>query len=170
MLEEIGLGGSSDDDTVENARFIPSVDRLQAFDPEGDQRENNDQLALAVDGDASTAWRTETYKTRADFGGLKPGVGIIVDLAEFMTISGVEIETATPGITVSLLSADEPADSLSGWNEREAPTQIEGEATIEFESVESRYLLMWLTGDLPPADEGAWRAEINELAVLTPSG
>ena len=51
------------------------------FDPQGDPPEENPELAaLAVDGDPDTAWHTQTYDQNFGPGGLKTGVGLILDL------------------------------------------------------------------------------------------
>ena len=51
------------------------------FDPQGTPPEENPELApLAVDGDKTTAWRTLNYKQNFGPGGLKSGVGLILDL------------------------------------------------------------------------------------------
>jgi hypothetical protein len=57
----------------------------------------------AVDGDAATVWRTERYRSAA-FGGLKPGVGLLVDLGAPTPVSSVEL-TTLPGTTVELRAA-----------------------------------------------------------------
>ena len=51
------------------------------FDPQGDPPEENPELApLAVDGDPATSWRTATYLQNFGPGGLKTGVGLVLDL------------------------------------------------------------------------------------------
>ena len=52
---------------------------VDAYDPPpGDGSEQNAELPYATDGQLDTAWSTESYRT-PNFGGLKQGVGIIVD-------------------------------------------------------------------------------------------
>ena len=55
------------------------------FDPAsagGDNSENSAEVPLAFDGKTATAWHTSTYLNKAKLGGLKPGVGIMVDLGQ----------------------------------------------------------------------------------------
>ena len=54
---------------------------MRDLDPQGqDGQENPEDVGLAVDGNPETGWRTSTYYRRADLGGLKDGVGLVVDL------------------------------------------------------------------------------------------
>ena len=53
------------------------------FDPEGDgEPENDSDVPLAFDGDPSTAWSTLEYRGSPDFGNLKDGVGLLLDLGD----------------------------------------------------------------------------------------
>ena len=149
--------------------LVPPADQLSALDPAGDG-ENGDMLPLAVDSDTSTAWQTETYFNRADFGGLKDGVGIVVDVGEPRPISGTTITTTTPGITVQLMASDTGGSDLSEWRELTSPQSINDNdvATIRIEPTEARYVMLWITGDLVSVGEDRWRADIAEFALLTP--
>ena len=52
------------------------------FDPQGDgDPDNPDDVALAFDGDASTAWSTLEYRGSPAFGNLKDGVGLLLTSA-----------------------------------------------------------------------------------------
>ena len=162
---EIGRDAQDGAEEPVQESLVPSADSLSVFDPAGDG-ENNDQLPLVVDSDPATAWETETYRNRPDFGGLKDGVGIVVDLGEARTVVGAEITTPTPGITVQLRTADDPSDGLSQWAAATEPAAIEDTALIEAEPTETRYVMLWITGDLASVGEDRWRAAIGELTVL----
>lgn len=75
------------------------------FDPEtdGGNDEEGDAVAKAIDGDPATYWETLRYKNRPNLGGLKPGVGVVLDLGEKRTVTAVEL----------MLSADNPEDPTS---------------------------------------------------------
>src|SRR4051794_36049495 len=62
--------------TTKKNRGTPRIklSAVGAYDPEGDGHENDDLAPLAVDGDASTFWKTEHYHS---FG--KTGVGLVLD-------------------------------------------------------------------------------------------
>ena len=52
-------------------------------------------MPLVLDGDPATSWRTSTYKQNFGPGGLKSGVGLVLDLG---TAKGVrEIDVSTLG-------------------------------------------------------------------------
>jgi hypothetical protein len=52
---------------------------VRSFDPDGDDGvENDDQAALAIDGNTDTAWQTVCYSDR--YLGGKGGVGLVADL------------------------------------------------------------------------------------------
>ena len=53
--------------------------KVEAYDPEGDGEENNSATPKIYDGDKSTGWSSENYRSN-EFGGLKDGLGVIVDL------------------------------------------------------------------------------------------
>ncbi len=61
------------------------------FDPEGDGAENHREVGLAIDGDPATGWRTLTYRGSAALGGLKSGVGLVLDLGANHTVSSVQV-------------------------------------------------------------------------------
>jgi serine/threonine-protein kinase len=92
----------------------PQVVSVHDFDPEGDDHENSGLVDRAIDGNASTAWSTEHYDSR-ELGGLKSGVGLVLDLAGTADVSSVEVDTEESGWNVQIYVADSAADSLAGW-------------------------------------------------------
>ena len=50
-----------------------------AYDPQGDGQEHDEEVPNATDGNPATYWETEDYRGRVDFGNLKNGVGIVFD-------------------------------------------------------------------------------------------
>jgi hypothetical protein len=139
------------------------------FDPEGDPPEENpDQVPLAIDGKPGTGWRTLTYKDDPHLGGLKSGVGLVLDLGSqqqvgslSITLVGaptdVEVHVTPPGV------ADAPAELAD--TRRVAGTTVEGtQAVIRLDpKPRTRFVVVWLT-KLPPA-AGGFRGEVAEVAV-----
>jgi hypothetical protein len=139
------------------------------FDPEGDPPEENpDQVPLAIDGKPDTGWRTLTYKDDPHLGGLKSGVGLVLDLGSQQQVGSVtitlvgaptdlEVYVAPPGVD------DSPAELAD--TRRVAGTTAEGaQAVIRLDpKPRTRFVLVWLT-KLPPAS-GGFRGEIAEVAV-----
>ncbi|MBW3601251.1 MAG: hypothetical protein KY434_00945, partial [Actinobacteria bacterium] len=140
------------------------VSRVESFDPEGDGSENDELLALLVDGDPATAWRTDTYNSAA-FGGLKDGVGVRADLGAEREVETVMLSTTTPGIEFDVRIADTPADDLARWRPVATVEQASERAGARLDEPErTRHVLIWLTGTLPGAS-GGYRAEISELTI-----
>lgn len=139
----------------------PSAVGIQALDPLGDGDENGDVAPRAIDGDPSTLWNSSTYTT-ADFGGLKPGLGMLIDLGDPSQVSGATLTMPGSGGTFELRSADNPAYEGS---EVVATGEISG-GTVEVEldePVQTPYLVIWFTR-LPEID-GDFRVEVAEVQL-----
>jgi len=136
----------------------------QVFDPLGDgEPENDKDVPLAYDGDPSTAWSTLEYRGSPNFGNLKDGVGIVLDLGSSQNLSGVTLTTTTPGATVEVRTADQPADKLDGYKPA-ADGKLDGTTDMTFgKPVKARFVLVWITG-LVQSDNG-FKADIAEVAV-----
>lgn len=139
------------------------------FDPGGDPPdENPETVGNAIDGDAATSWTTMTYRGNPALGGLKPGVGLMLDLGRDQEASSVtvrfkgaptsfEVYAAPAGVTEAPDSVDQ-LDKVGG--QADAPER----ATVQLDPAPStRYLLVWLTR-LPSAD-GGFRGEITDITV-----
>ena len=144
------------------------VAKASDFDPEGNGEESPRTVALAVDDDPSTAWRTVSYKRRADLGGLKSGVGLVLDLGRPQRVREVRVALVGEGTDLELRAA--PAGA------RSAPTDTQGfgvVASVEGagrtatlapdEPVNTRYLLLWLTR--LPAAGGDYRGGVADVTV-----
>ncbi len=143
------------------------VQSLTDFDPEGtDRRENPTSTRLATDADAATAWRTSRYSS-ARLGGLKDGVGLLVDLGTVRSVGAVDLGLVGTGTNVELRSAglvSDPPRELSGFG---LVAEVDGagaDARLRPAApVATRYLLVWLT-ELPR--DGDWfRGGVRALAV-----
>ncbi len=139
----------------------PRVAGATDFDPEGGDGENGDLAALAIDGDARTAWKTETYRTPA-FGGGKSGVGLEIELATEADVSSVEVTTTGEGWSARIYAGAGGAASLDAWGPAVASGDGLGRSarfTID-PSVRGSAVLIWLTR-LPAAG----RLEITDVRL-----
>ena len=156
--------GDSPTDTPTEVALV-GLAGAHSFDPLGDGvRGENDELApAAVDGDPTTSWRTETYFTR-DFGRLKDGVGLVVDLGEPTTVSRVAISSPTTGWSMRAHLSDVDGATLDAWGPpvAEADGIDDTGAALDLGGAEGRYLLVWIT-DL--GNGAAHRVEISEVVV-----
>lgn len=158
---------------VEAAPISLAADALRSFDPRlpsgadrrgGDGEENDGRLANIVDGDPDTFWRTDLYNG-ADFGRLKHGVGVIVDLGQPHRVTSVEITTPSPGISYELRVAEQPADLPGDWQTVAAVSEADTTEEVRLsEPVTTRYLLLWVVEPLVRFD-GRWAAALSDLTV-----
>ncbi len=136
---------------------------VRDFDPDGDGQERPGSVANAHDGDPTTAWETERYDS-ADFGGLKDGVGLLVDLGAPTDVRRVELGLTRPGVTAELRAADEPATDASSFPVlARARADDDRLALVPPDGTTGRYLLLWLTGLAP--DDGRFSAGVTDVAV-----
>jgi hypothetical protein len=134
------------------------------FDPGGEGEENSDQVELAVDGDADTAWTTSSYLRRPDLGGLKPGVGLVLDLGSVSSVRAVTVDLVGSGTTLELRVADEKGTAADDYRAVASATDAGRQVVLEPDgAVEARYLLLWLTS--LPADGSDYRGGISEVTV-----
>jgi eukaryotic-like serine/threonine-protein kinase len=141
------------------------ISNAYAFDPSpGDAEEHDENLSNAIDGDPSTAWSTEGYRT-ADLGGIKEGVGLVLQLNDPAEIGGIAIETELGGWTFTAYAGDGPDsfDTAASLGE----FQAEDGASYAIDPTETGYLLVWIT-NLVPDGAGDYRATVNEIELLPP--
>jgi serine/threonine protein kinase len=149
------------------ATSIPIVS-ARDFDPLGDGSENPESVPNAYDGNKSTYWQTEHYLDTPEFGNLKSGVGLILDLGKTQTVgkvtvdfigdTSVELRAAAPGTTSEPTSLDafEKITQGTGVNVPLTPAK----------PIQARYVLVWLT-KLPPVGGDTYRGEVSEIQVTS---
>jgi len=135
---------------------------VRDFDPApGDGQESPDKVRNAVDQDPSTAWVTDRYST-SRFGGLKTGVGLLVDLGAPTAVSSVQVQLAVAGAGVELRAADSPAATADGFRLLAQAADAGQLTTLRPPPGErARYWLVWLTS-LPQQGSG-YREGVSEL-------
>ena len=137
---------------------------VTSYDPLGDNEENADQALLAIDSDNETAWTTASYN-KSDMSG-KAGVGLLVDLGVEKEVYSVEIDFISAGHTAEIyvVNSTEPdfATELKFGNTNPNESSSEISST---DPVSGRYVLVWLTPDLPEAESGEFQGGISEIKV-----
>jgi hypothetical protein len=129
---------------------------IAGYDPQGDRQEHNELAGLATDGNTATSWTTETYGSR-QFGGLKDGVGLMLDAGSPVKLSDLTVTTPTPGFTAEIQAGDSPT---GGFATDSSSQTVDGTTTFTLEGKTARYYVVWIT-ELPP--EG--HAEISEVTA-----
>jgi eukaryotic-like serine/threonine-protein kinase len=119
------------------------------YDPQGDGSEHPDQVPLATDGDPSTFWTTETYRSF-----MKPGVGIVLDAGKEVEIEHLQIVSDEPGFTAEILAGNNASTGFVPYSEEQ---EIGSRTTLELAGGKSyRYYVIWIT-------DPNTRAHVNEV-------
>jgi hypothetical protein len=151
-----------------------TADQVRIVDPKGDRTELKD-AALVVDGDTNTAWETQHYRGNPKFGGLKPGMGVLIDLGTAKHVEAVKVDLSASGATAELRTGTtDPGSSRSG-DQRVLNTYTlvgdpisDGGTTMAFGGFDPdktyRYLLVWITA-MPKDNTGEYQIGIQEIVV-----
>ena len=115
-----------------------------------------------------TGWRTTTYFRQPELGGLKDGVGVVLDLGGPRELSSLRIQLAGGATDVSVYAsspgADEPS-SLKGLRRIATLDAAGPDASVSLPSgFLTRYVVVWLTA-LPEIEPDSFRGEIREITV-----
>jgi hypothetical protein len=138
---------------------------VTAFDPEGDGAENDDTAGLAVDRDATTSWTTAGYRDNPHFGGLKSGVGLLIDLGRTKSVRLAELALSATGADVELRAGDTRPQQATDLpliavrNHAAARTRM-----ALSHPTKARFWLVWFTS--VPRDQSVFRIGVAEIALL----
>lgn len=144
-----------------------AVQQIVSFDPEGDGEEHPEDVANVLDGDPATSWRTLDYYNRPDLGGLKSGVGLLLDLGQVRDVDSVRVRfgSAPTSYTV-LMTAPDQSDPPESVNDLRAVASLGGapaRTTVDVGRA-GRYVVLWLT-KLPTSPDGAYAGDVREVEV-----
>jgi serine/threonine-protein kinase len=151
-VRKAGVGGGAG-----GGSGVVHVSGVTGYDPQGDGGEHNESASLATDGQASTYWRTERYNN-SSFGGLKDGVGLVLDAGKSQKVKQLRVTSDTPGFTAKI----EAGQSESGpFSTTVASTQMVGSRTVfAIKGAAARYYVIWIT-ELPSGGV----AHVNEVTA-----
>lgn len=162
-------GAASDTPAPDEGTRLWPVRSAVDYDPEGDGSENPEVVADAIDASPATAWRSLEYRGNPALGGLKSGVGLVLDLGTQRPVSSVQLLLRGGPSSVQILAAPGEAsipDSRAGFSlvgrDAQAPA---GRSTIEVaEGTRTRYVGIWFTR-LPPIPSGDYQIKVAGVAV-----
>ncbi|WFE25658.1 protein kinase family protein [Solwaraspora sp. WMMD791] len=156
-----------------------TADQVRIVDADG-ARDELDGAEATVDGDTSTGWVTDAYERNPNFGNLKRGMGVLIDLQEPRSVTSVRVELSASGSSAELLVGPaDPGSSRDGDNEVvDTFTQRIGEpfenadgATLTFSGFSPdetyQYLMVWIT-KLPPIGGEKYQIGVQEITVEGP--
>ncbi|MEJ7628295.1 MAG: murein biosynthesis integral membrane protein MurJ [Nocardioidaceae bacterium] len=142
------------------------------FDPPplGSGDENPALVPLAIDGDPATSWTTLKYFDGRKFGGIKPGVGLVLDLGSAKQVSKVKVTLVGTSTSLELRAAPAdattaPSGSVADYPVVSPKTAAGTDAAFSLpQPVKTRFLLVWLTS--LPRVTGGYQGEVAEIQVL----
>jgi hypothetical protein len=113
------------------------------YDNVGD-RDNAGRVSRVIDGDPDTGWRTSNY--RQQFPALKPGVGIMTSFASPVQLSGLAIDSPSPGTQVEIRSAPSSDAALGETVLLARATLDDGVTSVSLSNSQpAQYVLVWIT-------------------------
>lgn len=153
------------DDVAPPPVTVQQVASVSDYDPLGNGSENGDRASLAIDGDPSTAWPTQTYFDPLEL--QKAGVGIVLDLGRPAPVAAVDLTLVGQSSDVEVRVAPEDSDVLpptpEGFIQLTRTEQAGTGLTLSGDTRTTRYVLIWFTR-LPPVDDG-WKGGVAEAVV-----
>jgi len=141
--------------------------RIVDFDPAGDdQEEHHEKRELINNGDSSNGWYTERYTT-SDFGKLKDGVGLIIELGPPQQIDRLRISSPTIDWSFKIFVSQESTGAIQSWGEAIASREeISGTLTVDLGGTPGATLLLWITDLGKELSAGGHRVTISEIKVF----
>ncbi|GAB2770827.1 hypothetical protein [Streptomyces daliensis] len=139
------------------------------FDPESsDGQENPEDVEDAIDGKQETYWLTSKYYGRPNFGNLKSGVGLILDLGKLQQVSSVKVDFMGKTSADFLAAPKETTGMPTSLGAFSKVASGSGEhLTLKAKKpIKTQYVLVWLT-KLPLSDDGNYRGRVTEIEVLS---
>jgi eukaryotic-like serine/threonine-protein kinase len=164
-----GTSGRSPAGSGTNGQVL-TISGTAAFSPPpaGGGHENDAKLALLHDGSLTTFWSTQEYASR-QFGNLKPGVGVVLELDGPHALRDLTIVSPSRQWSAEVFVADRSAPDLSGWGTPAGRLTVTSTtSTVGLGHATGAAVLLWIT-DLgspnPNATTFPYRVDIDELIV-----
>lgn len=172
--EGLGLGGTTPTGTEDagstNTGDVIKPVKATVFSPMGGA-DAPELAALAIDGDTSTVWPTDTYSDPVPFPNFKNGVGLMLDLSKDTAVGSVTVDLNSTGTEIQIRSADSGSpSSLENTKALTPSTPMRpGSNTIEIDDADpTSHLLVWIS-KLGQVD-GENRTDIAEITLNAPAG
>lgn len=140
------------------------------YDPFGDGREGTRTVRNIADDDPQTFWSTESYKSGSNFSGLKPGVGVIIDMGRSVEVGKAQLLFPTAGCSFELRHTDDRSANVDKWTTAASVNASPLSAPLVFKAATARYWLVWitkLTTGVPGAGDG-WACAVSEADLFAP--
>ena len=146
--DELGLNAPSSTDGSSTAPSnVVKPSRAVVFSP-GGEADNPADAGLAIDGNPTTAWSTDTYSDPVPFPNFKSGVGLMLVLPQPTALGSVTLNLNSTGTSIQLRSADTATPAtLDATTVLTPPTPMKtGSNTINVDSsTPVSNVLVWIT-------------------------
>ncbi len=162
-------GNTTQSSAAKSTGSLLKVSGVRDFDPFATPpRENPDTAKNAVDGDPATSWTTVTYRGNPALGGLKPGVGLLVDLGSEKQPRSVTVSFKGAPTSFEVYAAptgvSQPPEKLDQLDKVAIRADASEKSTVKLDPApRTRFVLIWLTK--LPAVPGGFRGEITDLTL-----
>ena len=166
--DRLGLNTTTPSESAAAGDVVKPV-AATVFSPAGGADAPN-LAGLAIDGDPSTVWPTDTYTDDNPFPHFKNGVGLMLQLPQPTSVGAVNVSVSSTGTQVQIRSARNanPA-SLDDTTLLTGPTALKpGSNTIAVPSADpTSYLLVWIS--TLGQTNGKNRTDVSEITVRAAS-
>jgi serine/threonine protein kinase len=132
-----------------------SLSAVTAYDPNGGGGEHNSDAPNATDKNPATYWKTEHYANQ-DFGGLKDGVGLVLNAPGAVALKTLTVTSDTPGFTAVVKTGNSAGTAKTDSD----PETVGSKTTFSLNGLSGSVYVLWIT-QLPAAD----RAQVNEVTA-----
>jgi hypothetical protein len=128
---------------------------VTTFNIFGTDSENVSEAPNAIDGSASTFWNTNAYQNYPKFGNLKSGTGLLINMGKKVRLSEVQVTVGSICCTTAeiYLGNSNVMSKTALQNFTLVGHSATGTGTLTY-TISSQdtgqYVLVWLTGKLPP--------------------
>lgn len=135
------------------------------FGPGGLADGDNTRIAsYAITRGAPAPWQSQWYTT-AQFGALKQGTGLLLDLGRTAEITSVRLDLASYGGANLQLRLGDTAGALSSLRVAAVADDVGGTVRLRLQAPQrARYVLIWFTL-LPPNGAGQYQASVYHVVV-----
>lgn len=134
-----------------------------AFGPDGTADGDDPQDAGRVLTDPATGWTTQWYAT-PDFGNLKQGTGVLLDMGRTVTITSVRLSLGSqPGAELQLRLGSAPESGALRVVKTATATGQHLSLPLTAPT-KARYVLVWFTR-LPPNGAGTYQVFLHQVTV-----
>jgi hypothetical protein len=165
--DDTGTGGQTRSQSASSSTTASPIAGVTArdLDPQGsDRSENPDEARFAVDGNPATFWQTSRYDQQFGPGGLKTGVGLVLDLGGTHDVTAVDLTLVGSPTHVQVFVLPQPPATVGGATVAGETTITGTRGTVALDpAAGGHYVVVWLTR--LPAVPGGFRGAVAEAVV-----